>query len=373
MTVRLVRVRDEKQLWAGRFDEKFTDIFGVQDSISEKVTRELALELTGEERERVTRRHTADTKAYELYLNGRFFVSLAQPRNAIDLFEQAVRRDPDFALAHAGLADIYSRLPIATDGPSREAIPRAKAEALKALKIDDRLAEAYTALGWISFYYEWDWAASEANHRRALQINPDDFSAHLGYAHLLSNTGRHDEAIREVDRALAVDSRSPLASTLKGQFLFHAHRYSEAGEQLRHTLDRTPTFWVALLQRGRSYEREGRYDEALAAFTKARESGGTWTPLSLIGYTYAASGQTVKAERIVWELRSASEHAYVPPYTVALVYHGLRNTDEAMKWLERAYEERDVRMVFLGVDPLWDSVRDDPRFVTLLTRMNLTR
>lgn len=375
VTVRLLRVSDGETLWSGRFDDqKFGDIFAVQDSISERVAAGLALRLTGEERERLVRRHTADPEAYDLYLKGRFFISLAQPRQAIELFERAVNKDPNFALAHAGLADIYSRLPIAADVPSREAIPRATEAALKALEIDDRLAEAYTALGWIDFYYEWDWEGSEANHRRALEINPGDFSARLGYAHLLSNTSRHEEALREVERAIRLDPLSPLANALKGQFLFHARRYPEAVEQLRKTLEINPAFWVALVQLGRSYEREGRYEEAFQAFRKARESGGTTAPLSFAGYTYAASGRREEAEHVLRELlRSLSEGAYVPPYNVALIYHGLGDTTEAMRWLERAYDERDARMVFLGVDPLWDSLRSDARYTGLLERMKLRK
>jgi DNA-binding winged helix-turn-helix (wHTH) protein/TolB-like protein/Tfp pilus assembly protein PilF len=370
VTVRLVRVADQTQLWAGQFDEQFTNIFGVQDAISERVTRALALELTGDEREQVVRRHTADAHAYELYLRGRFFMDLAQPRRAIELFEEAVGRDPGFAAAHAGLADIHSRIAIATDAPSREPMAKAKAAALKAIGIDDRLPEAYAALGWIDFYYAWDWRSSEANYQRALQLNPDDFSAHLGYAHLLSITSRHEQALREVDLALATEPQSPIASTLKGQFLFSARRYADAAEQLRSTLESHPAFWIALLHRGRLYERDGRYQEALAAFSRARESGGSWTPVALSGFTQAASGQRQAAERTLGEMRAAAERAYVPPYGFALVYQGLRDTDNALRWLERAYEDRDVRMVFLGVEPVWDSLRADPRFIGLSKRMN---
>ena len=300
-------------------------------------------------------------------------MSLAQPRKAIDFFEQALRRDSNFALAYAGLADIYSRLPIAANIPSHEAIPRAKESALKALEFDDRLGEAHTALGWINFYYEWDWESSEAAYRQALEINPEDFSAHLGYAHLLSNTGRHEEALREVDQALRLDPLSPLANALKGEFLFHARRYPEAIEQLHKTLEINPTFWVALLQLGKCYEREGRYEEALEAFRKARESGGTTAPLSLIGYTYAVSGRRDEAERTLRELRALSEKEHVSPYRVAAIYNGLGDSDEALTRLERAYGERDVLMVFLGVDPQWDALRNDPRFMRLMEHLNLTK
>jgi tetratricopeptide (TPR) repeat protein len=194
----------------------------------------------------------------------------------------------------------------------------------------------------------------------------------LGYAHLLSITSRHEQALREVDRALATEPRSPIASTLKGQFLFNARRYGDAAEQLRSTLESRPTLWIALLHRGRLYERDGRYEEALAAFSKAKESGGSWTPVALSGFTQAASGQRQAAERTLSEMRVAAERTYVPPYSFALVYQGLRDTDNALRWLERAYEDRDVRMVFLGVEPAWDSLRADLRFIGLLKRMNLT-
>jgi DNA-binding winged helix-turn-helix (wHTH) protein/TolB-like protein/thioredoxin-like negative regulator of GroEL len=372
VTVRLVRVTDQTQLWSGQFDEQFTSIFGIQDTISEKVARALALELTGHEREQVVRRHTADAHAYELYLKGRFFMDLAQPLRAIELFEAAIQRDPDFAAAHAGLADIYSRIAIATDVPSREPMAKAKAAALKAVGIDDRLPEAYAALGWMDFYYQWDWNSSERNYQRALQLNPNDFSAHLGYAHMLSITSRHQQALAEVNRAIAIEPRSPIASTLKGQFLFHAKRYGDAADQLRSTLESHPTFWIALLHLGGLYESQGRYEEALAAFAKAREAGGVWTPVARIGFTQATSGQRQLAQRTLSEMRAAAERTYVPPYHFALVYQGLRDGDNALRWLETAYQDRDVRMVFLGVDPAWDSLRTDQRFIALLKRMNLS-
>ena len=371
VTVQLVRVADQTQLWASQFDEQFTNIFAVQDAISERVARALALELTGEEREQVVRRHTTDAEAYERYLRGRFFMELAQPQRAIELFEAAVQRDPGFAAAHAGLADIYSRLPIATDASSREPIARAKAAALTAVSLDDRLPEAYAALGWIAFYYEWDWRSSEAHFQRALQLNPDDFSAHLGYAHLLSITQRHEEAMRAVNRALEIEPRSPLADALKGQFLFHARQYESAAEQLRTTLESHPTFWIALLQLGTVYQRGGRYEEALAAFRKAGESGHSWTPVARIGHALAVFGQREAALRTLDELHAAEERTYVPPYHLALVYHGLRDPANALRWLEKAYEDRDVRLVFLGVDPAWDSLREHPGFIALLQRMNL--
>ena len=377
VTARLLRVSDGKTLWAGQFDEKFTDIFGVQDSISERVAGGLALRLTGEERERLARRYTADAEAYQLYLKGRYFWDKRTrdaTKQAAEYFRQALERDPTYALAYAGLAECYRAETIAEDAPSRETLPKAKEAALKALELDPQLAEAHTALGWIKFFIDWDWEGAQREDRQAVEINPNYPMAHLAYAHVLSNTGRHNEALEEADRALKLDPLSPLAGALKGQFLFHARRYSEAIDSLHKTLEIVPNFWIAQIMLGKSYERAGRYDEALEALRKAAEtSGGTTEAMSLSGYTYAVSGRRAEAERALGELRAISDQRYVPPYNVALIYHGLGDADETIKWLERAYDERDVHMVFLGVDPKWDALRNDPRFVGLLQRMNLYR
>ena len=372
VSVRLVRVADEKQLWANQYDEPFTSVFAIQDAIAQQVTRSLAIELSPQAQQRTSKSLSDDPVAYELYLKGRFFMSLAQPRQAIRMFEQAVARDAEFALAHAGLADIYSRLPIATDGPSREAIERARDAAVKALAVDNRLAEAYTALGWIGFYHDWDWTQSEKHFTHALTLNRRDFSAHLGYAHLLSNTYRLEEALKEIDAALALDPVSPIAATLKGQFLLYGGRHDESRHQVRQTLTMAPGFWIAQLQLGRIHLQQRRYEDALAAFSTARQSGGSWAPLALIGYTHARADNRADANRVLGELTSASRHSYVPPYYIALVHNGLSQPNEALDWLERGYEERDVRMVFLGVDPAWDSLRGLPRFNGLLKQMNLS-
>ena len=374
VTARLVRVDDEKQLWAGQFDERFTNIFAVQDSISAQVAGELAPRLTGEERERLAKSYTTDAEAYQLYLKGRFFRDKRTREGtsrAIEYFRQALGRDPTYALAYAGLADCYRGLPIQSDVPSTESFPKAKEAVLKALEIDDQLAEAHTTLGWIKFWYEWDWGGAEKEYQRALEINPNYPLAHVGYAHLLSNLGRHDQALQEADRALKLEPLSSFNGAMKGQFLFHARRYPQAVDQLQKTLEIDPNFWIGQHLLGRCYERAGRYDEALEAFRKARESGGTTGPLSFTGYTYAAAGRKEQAEHTLRELRSLSEQAYVPPYNMALVYNGLGDSTEAVMWLERAYNERDVRMVFLGVDPLWDSLRSHPVFSGLLERMRL--
>jgi DNA-binding winged helix-turn-helix (wHTH) protein/TolB-like protein/Flp pilus assembly protein TadD len=375
VTARLVRVGDGKLVWAGQFDEEFTNIFALQDSISAKVVRELALELTGEERALLAKRYTDDANAYELYLKGRLFLSHSRQESitkAVGYFDEAIRKDPNYALAYVGLADCYTRLPITSDVPSREAFPKAKAAALRALEIDGRLAEAHATLGWIKLWYEWDWEGAESEFRRAVDVDPGNPFARLGYAHLLSDLGRHEEALDEVDRALGLDPISPIAGTLKGHFLYHARRYPEAIDQLQRTLELEPNFWVGQITLGKSCERAGRYEEALEAFRKAEEgSGGISELISLSGYAHAAAGRRAEAERALRELEAISGRRYVPPYNLALVHYGLGDSTEAFRWLERAYDERDVHMVFLGMDPKWDALRSDPHFVSLVKRMKL--
>ena len=300
-------------------------------------------------------------------------MSLAQPHNAIRMFDEAVSKDPRFAAAHAGLADIYSRLPIATDGPSGEAMARAQSAAAHALAIDPNLAEAHTALGWIAFYGGWNWVESEKHFRRALQISPVDFSARVGFGHLLSNTQRHEEALRQIDHAISLEPTSPIAGALKAQFLFSAQRYDEAREQVRKTLAAAPAFWMAQVNLGRLHLRERNFADALASFTTARQSGGSYNPMSWIAYTQAMAGRPADATSVLRDLMNASRQSYVPPYHIAMVHHAIGDNAGALNWLERAYVERDVRMVFIGVDPVWDGLRKNDRFSELLTRMNLVR
>ena len=372
VAARLTNVSDGTTLWAGQFDERFADIFQVQDSISQRVAGELVPRLTGVERELLAKRYTDDTEAYELYLKGRYFWSRRTregDEQALEFFRQALTRDPDYVLAHAGLAEYYRALPISRDVPAREAMPRAKEEVEKALRLDEGLAEAHTSLGWIKFFYDWDWAGSEREHRRALEINPNLPAAHVGYGSLLSSLCRHDEALAEMEHAHRLDPLYNIGGALHGQSLYLARRYPEAIDHLRRELQVNPNFWIAHIQLGRSLAQVGRYDEALEAFRKARETGGTTQTLSLAGYTYAVSGRRGEAERVLREMSTLGEKSYVPPYNLALVHHGLGNTDEALRWLEKAYVDRDTHMIMLAADPKWDSLRADPRFADLIKRM----
>ena len=376
VTARLVGVGGE-QLWAGQFDEKFTDIFAVQDAISGRVAGALALHLSGEEERRLTKRYTENAEAYELYLRGRYHLYKLTPpevRKGGEFFQEAVRVDPSYALAYAGIADAYRTLPITSDVAPRDAFPKAKEAVTKALELDDSLAEAHSISGMIKFWFDWDWAGSESEFRRAIELNPNSADARRGYAHLLSNIGRHDEALREVERARELDPLSLITNTLQGQFLHFAGRDDEAVQRFERTFELDPNFWVARTHLAYVFIRKKMYGQALTELGKAREqSRGNTTTIALTGYVLALSGERGQARGVLEELRKLSRERYVPPYNMAIVHHGLGEHEEALVWLEKAFEERDVLLTFVAVDPKWDALRGDHRFVNLLERMKLPK
>jgi len=370
ITVRLVRTSDGKQLWSSRYDERAGDIFVVQDSISERVANEVAGKLTSEEQALLRKRYTASPEAYDLYLKANYFWekrSREATQRAIDYFHQALERDPNYALAWVGLANCYSTMPISTDVPSWEAFPKAREAALRALAIDDTLAEAHVSLAYIHFFYDWNWDASSTEYQKAIEINPNDSAAHWGYALLLSSLGRHDQGVSEIDKALQLEPLWPMTGALKGHILFQARRYPDAVAYLQKTLELDDNFWITQIELGKNYEAEGQYEKALESFRRARDlSGGISETLSLIGDTYARSGHRAEAEKTLQELKAMADRTYVPPYHFALLCHGLGDSKATFAWLEKARDERDVHMVFLSVDPKWDDLRSDPRFIDLV-------
>ena len=375
VTARLLRVADERQLWAGQFDEAFTDIFAVQTSISEQVTRSLALTLTPDERTRLARSQTTDALAYQLYMKARVFSAQsnrASMDRAIALLEESIGRDPAYALAYAALAECYSRLPVTSDARPLEVFPRARQAAERALQLDARLADAHTTLGWTALWHDWDWKASEAQFRRALTLQADNASAHRGYGHLLSDLGRHAEALREGELALASDPVSPLGMTLQGHFLYQSRRYEEAADAVRQALDLWPDFWVAWITLGKIELARGHVDTALEHLEKAaRFSGGSSEPSSLIAYAQAVAGKRDAAVRTLHDLETRARGEYVPAYYIALVHLGLGDRAATVLWLRRAQAERDAHLVFLGVDPKWDVLRHDGEFTRLIKELQL--
>jgi tetratricopeptide (TPR) repeat protein len=256
--------------------------------------------------------------------------------------------------------------------PPADALPKAKAAAAKALEIDDSLGDAHATLGFLKLWFDWDWVGSERESKRAIDLNPNSPDGHRAYASLLSDLGRHQESLAEAKRAREADPLSLIDNTLEGAFLYYASRNDEAMASLQKTLELGPNFWIAHLFLGRAYIRKGMYPEAIIELTKARESsGGHSQTIALIGYSLALSGNRAQALAVLDELKSLSAKRYVPPYNIAMVYNGLGDKDEAFAWLGKAFEERDLQLTFIKVDPTWDSIRSDSRFAALMQRIGL--
>lgn len=367
---KLLSVGDGKQLWAERFDEKFTDIFEVQDSISERVAAALKVRLGGEER----KRYTANVEAYQLYMKGRYHtlrLTRAETDKGIRYFQQAIELDPNYALAYVGLAEAYLPMALTSGVPSWEVLPKAKTSALRAVELDDTLAEVHVALGFVYFWYEWDWQAAEKQYVRALELNPNSAEARFAYAHLLSNSRQHEKAAGEIRRARELDPLSLRVNALEGQILFFAGKHDEALDHLSKTIDLDPNFWLSHLFISRVYSEKGMHPEAIAAAKKAGEISGNSQSDAYRAYALAKWGKHAEARALLEELLKQSGARYVPPYNIALIYKGLGERDKALDYLEKGFAEKDVRMVFLTVEPMWDSLRSDPSFISLLKRMRI--
>ncbi len=346
ISARLLRSSDGKQLWAGQFDEMLTDIFSVQDSISERVASALQTRLTRR------KRHTDNIEAYQLYLNGRFHTLKLTPsevQKGILYFNQAIQTDPNYALAYVGLADAYRTVGLIGGMP--DAFLKAKEAARKAIEIDDQLAEGHAILGFIIFFHDWDWAAAEHELTYALRLDPNSADVHLAYAHLLSNTGRHTEALIAARRASELDPLNLRTVGFESLFLLHAGKTDEAIARREKVLELDPNFWGKHQGMAMFYIHEGRYLEAAEAAKKAMElSGGNPWAMALAGHAVAKSGKPAEARVIVNEILKGSDGPSFRPHTVALVYTALGENDKALYWLERAFERRDPGMTFLKVD-----------------------
>ena len=359
VTARLLRVADGAALWAGTFDERFSDIFAMQDRICERIAAALTLELGPQERANLARGGTVNTTANEM-------------EASIGFFREAIALDPGYALAWLGLANALTRMPMAAQRPPNEFYPQAKIAAQEALKIDHSLAEGHAILGWIAFWFDWDWSESEARFLHAIELNPNDTESHLGYAHLLSNTGRHEEALREVRRAREINPLFSLAAALEGGFLAQAGRTEEALLRLEEARQLNPDFWITRLTLASVLEELGRYAEARAESELARRlSGGSTHAMAVeIGILIHLQRQD-DAGPLLEEMLKRATTDYVPPYHFATAYIGLGDADEALAWLERGFAARDPNMTFLGVDTAWSALRGSPGFTDLARRMNL--
>ena len=372
----LMDVARGSQLWGGQYNRKAADVFALQEDLSQEISEKLRLRLTGEEKQQLTKRYTENAEAYQLYLKGRYYWNKGTEESshrAIEYFQQALDKDPSYALAYSGLADSYSLL-LADFGwlPPEEAIPKAKAAALKALEIDDRLPEAHVSLGYASMAYDWDWPTAGKHFERALTLNPAYPTARQWYSAYLIALGRTEEGLAEAKRALDLDPLSLLVKRNMARQLYMARRFDQAIEQGRNMLEMDPGFALGHWQLGQAYAAKGMYREGLPELEKYSViSGGTPLALSYLGYALARSGERSQALRVLDELRTLSKRRYVYSVSLARVYVALNEKEQAFAWLEKAYEERSAAFYQLKVDPMWDPLRSDPRFQDLLRRIGL--
>jgi len=374
VTVRLIGVHDRRVLWGGQFDEQFKGILDVQDTISRKVVESLAPELSERQRQSLAKRHTNSMEAYQSYLKGRHFWNKRSAeglRRAVEFFHRAIEGDPQYALAYAGLADAYSMLGEHAGRAPKEYRQQAKAAAVKALELDNELAEAHTSLAYLRMR-DWDWVGVESGFKRALEINPNYATARQWYSIFLELTGRPEEAVAEAARAQELDPLSPIINESLGARLLYAREYERALEQLRKAIEIDQNFAQAHHTLGATYVHLGRFEEAFAALERARRlDDNAWVVASL-AHAHALSGSRDEARRMLSELKGRSERARVPPEELARVYAGLGEREQALAWLEKAYEEHSDALAFVRVDPAWDGLRSDPGFTDLLRRVGLT-
>ena len=384
ITAQLVNVADGYDLWSERYDRDIgelccpEDIFGIQDEISLAIVDKLKVKLLRKERAKLVKRHTEDLVAYDLYLKGRYLWNKRTEdgyQKSLEYFQQAIERDPTYALAYAGIADCYDLLGWYDYLPPKEAFPRAKAAAEKALEMDETLAEAKASLGWISVNYDWDWLTAESKYKRAIELNPGYATVHQWYAEYLSYMGKHDESIAEAKRAQELDPLSIIINNDLGQVFYYARQYDQAIEQLQKTLELDPDFIVAHFFLAFLYAQKAMYDKAIAEVQKAMDlsGGGDSLIVAQLGTIYSCSGRRDEAKKVLDELHGLSNKRYVSPFYIALIYMGLGQNDQAFEWLEKAYEERDHWLETLKVHPMLDSLRSDPRFTKLLKKMRLEK
>lgn len=371
----LMDVATGAQLWGGQYNRQAEDVFLLQGDLSREISEKLQLQLTGDQKQRLTKRYTEDAEAYRLYLKGRYHWNKRSAdgfQKAVEYFRQALDKDPAYSLAYAGLADTYAYLPFFHVVPPREAMPKAKTAAAKAVEIDGHLAEPHVSLGYVSFTYDGDWSAAGKHFEQALALNPAYTGAHTFYAFYLSSLGRSEEALAVAKRAVDRDPASPAVSHSLAVQLYLARQFDQAIEQAHNTLEMDARFAISYQVLGEVYLSKGMYREALLALEQfSALSRSSATSRALLAYSHARLGEHSAALRIIEELTAASKHSLVPALLFALIYAALDDQDQAFSWLEKAYEERFYRLAYLKVDALWDRLRSDSRFADLLRRVGI--
>jgi TolB-like protein/DNA-binding winged helix-turn-helix (wHTH) protein len=372
VTSKLIRVRDQIQVWSQSYDRQPSSMLGLQRELSAAIAAQIQLRLSAARIDALAQRQTRNAEAFDLYLRGLNFANQRTPpttERAIEYFRRATALDPTYALAWSGLAMAYAASPINSDAAPLDVWGPARDAARQAVRADPDLAEAQHAAGYVDWAFEWNWPRAEAALTRAIALDPQNAMAHQTLGHVLSQMGRHREAEPLMLRARQLEPLYAFPPAMSGQVAFQARNYSGAVEYATQAVGLDPEFWIGHISRAQAYERLGQYDRALeGATTAARFSGQNSKALSLRGYVLARAGRADEAREVLRAMRTAAQQRYVPPYALALIHAGLGEADATFEWLDRAYAAHDVHLIFLPVDPKWDPYRNDPRFVALLER-----
>jgi tetratricopeptide (TPR) repeat protein len=352
------------------------DVFAIQAEITSAIVDRLKPKLLGQEKARLTKRQPVDLQVYDLYLKGLFFQkkqTKVAAKKAIEYFEQAIERDPNYPLAYAGLALSYSLLPLYSSSPPKDAILKAKEIALRAFQIDEALPEAHASLGFIKTWYDWDWEGAESQYKRAIELNPGYATAHERYSFNLLLKARFDEAIKEMEQALELDPVSVTINRELGTVYYFAGQFDRAINALKRTLEMDPSMMYAHLDLGLAYLAKSMYEEALAEFQREREISKGAHPWAEVGTvrTYVEMSKPDEAQKLLDDLVGRSEQEYVSSFILACFHFVLGKNDEGFNWLNKAYEERDLWLSFVKIDWALDGVGSDPRYTALLKKMNL--
>ncbi|HLN97606.1 MAG TPA: tetratricopeptide repeat protein [Pyrinomonadaceae bacterium] len=374
--VELVDAADGSLLWGERYSRKMDDIVALQDEIGHQITHNLRLRLSRSQKKRLTKLQTSNSKAYELYLKGRFFWNKRTQEDAsrgIDYFQQALSLDPNFALAYAGVADCQTLLgDVGIQAmPPKEAFLQGQQSAARALQLDDALGEAHATMGHISMHL-FAWSQAEKEFRRALELNPSNAQASLWYAYYLAFTGRFNDSIATINIALQLDPLSSPVTRSAAELLYFAGRFDESIDRFDEAIE-MDSHYLGHLELGRVYEHRKLYQRAFEEFRKAKElSHDSTESLASLAHCHAVSGQTADAELLLRDLTRLSEQQYISPYDLALIHKGLGQREECYKWLNRACEIHDGWMIYITVDPRWQSVSKDASFAEIVRRVGLT-
>jgi len=371
ITAQLIETPIETHLWAEYYERDVRDILALQAEVAQAIAREIRLKLTPVDEARIAKSHAVNPEAYEAYLKGRYYWNRRPARleQTIKHFEDAIEKDPAYPLAYSGLADCFSALHSFGIVPASEGCIKAKQLALKALEIDNGLAEAHTSLALASIYH-YDFYTAEKEFERAIELNPRYQPAHHFYGWYLCIMDRYEESYAELQRAIRLDPLQSLPNALLGDTYFYARRYDQAIEQCRKTLGLDPKSGMAQLFLGWAYSRKSLHEAAIAELKKGCDLWPGSTPFGLLGEAYVAAGRPYEAQKILEQLDQLSKQRYVTPYVVGRIHAILGQNDEAFRWLEIAYERRAEWMILLKVDPALDCLRPDPRFQDLMHRMN---